>query len=44
MAPNDGALHVVKADIMLRFDAPGPAEQQLREARKDGAPDHVVAA
>ena len=42
MAPTDGALHVVKADILLRFDAPGPAEQQLREARKDGAPDHVV--
>ena len=42
MAPNDAALHVVKADILLRFDAPGPAEQQLREARKDGAPDHVV--
>ena len=42
ISPKEGVLHTVQAFIMLRYDAVGPAEQQLRQARKDGAPDHIV--
>jgi len=42
ISPGEGALHVVQASISGRFEAFGPAEQQLRLARKDGAPDHIV--
>jgi tetratricopeptide (TPR) repeat protein len=42
VSPAESALHVVAAAIQLHRDALFQAEQELREARKDGAQDQVV--
>jgi predicted Zn-dependent protease len=41
-APKEGALRAMTAYIMLTMGDAGSAERELREARKGGAPDHVV--
>lgn len=41
-SPKDGIVRVQIAWTMLRMDALGPAEHELRQARTDGAPDQNV--
>ncbi|HET7085339.1 MAG TPA: tetratricopeptide repeat protein [Rhizomicrobium sp.] len=41
-SPKEGILRVELARISLKFEGYGPAERQLLQARKDGAPDHEV--
>ena len=40
--PKEGILRAMAAGIMNQLGNVGPAERELRQARKDGAPDHLV--
>lgn len=42
LSPQGGVIRVLLASILLRYEAFGPAERELRQARKDGAPDHMA--
>jgi cellulose synthase operon protein C len=41
-SPKEGIIRAMTARILMRFDDTGAAERELRQARKDGAPDHAV--
>ncbi len=41
-APKEGAVRMLLAMILLRADNPAVAERELRQARRDGAPDRAV--
>jgi tetratricopeptide (TPR) repeat protein len=41
-SPDRGVIRAVSARIMMALGDVGSAEHELREARKDGAPDYVV--
>lgn len=41
-SPKEGIIRAAIARILMRFDDTGAAERELRQARKDGAPDHAV--
>jgi predicted Zn-dependent protease len=41
-APKEGVVRMLLAMTLLRADNPAAAERELRQARKDGAPDRAV--
>lgn len=41
-SPKEGVIHAMIARIMIRMGDQGGAERELRQARKNGAPDSVV--
>ncbi len=41
-SPKEGIIHVMIARILAPFNNEGAQERELREARKDGVPDHIV--
>lgn len=41
-SPKEGIIRAGVARILMRFSDYGGAERELRQARKDGAPDHAV--
>jgi predicted Zn-dependent protease len=41
-APNDGTVHLLLGRMMLQMSFPASAERELREARQDGAADHIA--
>jgi predicted Zn-dependent protease len=42
LSPKEGALRLVQATVMARYESYGPAEKAVRQARQDGAPDHIA--
>jgi predicted Zn-dependent protease len=41
-SPKEGIIRVLISRVMIRLGDEGAAEHELRQARKDGAPDHFI--
>ena len=42
LSPREGIMRVVLSFILVRYESLGVAEREARQARQDGAPDHIA--